>query len=74
MTVDKMRCKVAEAYGGPTWQYRVKSMDDRQIIAIYKDMCERGVFEKKSKPENKLHKPEKCEQLTIWDLLKENTN
>lgn len=69
MTVDKMRCKVAEAYAGPTWRLKVQEMPDKQIIAVYHDMCERGVFEPKKKPKIKLNKEPRCEQLTIWDFM-----
>ena len=69
MTVNQMRCKVAEAYSGPLWRLKVQEMPDKQIIAVYKDMEQRGVFEPKKKPKTKLNKEPKCEQLTIWDFI-----
>lgn len=71
MTVEQMREKIIHVYAGPTWRFRVQGMEDRQVIAIYKHMCEDGVFERKPKQKKKtntLHE----EQLTIFDLLKED--
>lgn len=69
MTVDQMREKIIHVYAGPTWRFSVQGMEDRQVIAIYKHMCEDGVFDKpKKKKTNTLHE----EQLTIFDLLKED--
>lgn len=70
MTVDKMRCKVAEAYEGPVWRFKVQEMSNRQVIAVYKDMERRGVFEPKKTPKNKLNKEPECIQMTIWDYMK----
>lgn len=71
MTVEQMREKIIHVYAGPTWRYRVQGMENRQVIAIYKHMCEDGVFDKprkKKKNDNSLHE----EQMTIFDLLKED--
>ena len=69
MTIEKMRSLVADAYKGSLWRLKVKEMPNRQIIAIYKDLCARGAFEPKPKIKPKLHEEERCEQLTIWDFL-----
>ena len=74
MTVDQMREKIIHVYAGPTWRYRVQGMEDRQVIAIYRHMVEDGIFDKiekiskQKKKANTLHE----EQLTIFDLLKED--
>ena len=73
MTVEEMREKITHVYAGPTWRCRVQGMDDRQVIAIYMHMVEDGIFDKikkdsKRKKANTLHE----EQLTIFDLLKED--
>ena len=71
MTVDQMREKIIRVYAGPTWRYRVQAMEDRQVIAIYHHMIEDGVFDKMGKKKKK--DPVLCEQLTIFDLLKDNS-
>ena len=74
MDVNKMREHVAHAYGGPYWRAKVMyEMSDRQVIAIYKDMLERGkINKKKPRPYKKKHntnyKEPVCEQLSIWDI------
>lgn len=72
MTVDKMRNMVADAYKGPLWRMKVQEMPDRQVIAVYKDMEQRGVFEqnKQKKSKFKLNEEPECMQLTIWDFMK----
>ena len=71
MTVDQMRERITTVYGGPRWRLRVQEMDDRQIIAIYKDMERNGRFDKiKKQKHNKTDAL--CEQLTIFDFLKED--
>ena len=72
MTVDQMRERITTVYGGPRWRLRVQEMDDRQVIAIYKDMERHGRFDRKPK-KLKSKTDALCEevQLTIFDLLKE---
>lgn len=70
MTVDKMRCKIAEVYKGPLWRLKVQEMSNRQVIAVYKDMEKRGAFEPKRTPKIKLDSEPECIQLTIWDFMK----
>lgn len=67
MTVEHMRTEVSKAYNSPKWKYRVEHMEDRQVIAIYKDMAAKGRFgnnKKKKEPGIK-----RAEQLTIFDEL-----
>ena len=44
MEVWEMRELVASAYFSPQWKYRVSKMPERQIIAIYFNLEERGLF------------------------------
>lgn len=47
MLVSEMRRKVKSVYGNATWDARVDRMADRQVIAIFYDMKEKGKFKKK---------------------------
>ena len=62
MDVRGMREYVSGMYLSDTWKNRVKLMPDRQVIAIYKRMVQRG-----QKPEKPPVKPV-GEQLSIFDL------
>ena len=63
MTVGDMRRHINNAYDGK-WQ-QVWTMPDKQIMAIYFNMKQRGSFEKK-----KESKPKDTEvQLSIYDIL-----
>ena len=73
MTVEKMRARIIEVYAGPKWRCRVQEMDNRQVIAVYKRMEEDGLFEKMAKERERKRKQKgepRCEQMTIFDLLK----
>lgn len=67
MTVDAMRCRLAEVYPGPKWRLRVMQMPERQVIAIYKNLSRNDKLDKKPK---KKKEPGviKVVQLTIFDL------
>jgi proline dehydrogenase len=52
MTVEAMRDQLMHVYHGPTWRKRVKEMDDRQVIAIFRDMVETGRLKDYRKKEN----------------------
>ena len=79
MTVEEMRTAIIDVYSGPTWRLRVLGMEDRQVIAIYKHMKQEGTFErvrlerrKREKMQEKSAFPsENAQQITIWDILKE---
>ena len=70
MTTDQMRCRLATLYPGPKWKLKVQEMDNRQVVAIYKDMqrTDRLVKKPRLKKEPGI---KYCEQITIWDLLGE---
>ena len=68
MKVDQTREEIAKAYAGPAWKARVKSMADRQVIAIYKDMERENRLGKRPK-ENATYKEPDCSQLSIWDFI-----
>lgn len=69
MTIDQMRNALISAYPGPKWKLKVQEMDNRQVVAIYKNMEQTDRLTKK--PRLKKEPGIKyCEQLTIWDILK----
>ena len=71
MTIENMREHVINAYPGPFWKLKVQKMDDRQVIAIYKSMIEEKRLDKYLQKKYFKHSAEpKCEQITIFDLLK----
>lgn len=63
MTVESIRSYVSGAYVGDKWRNRVALMEDRQVIAIYRTMCEKG-FPAKKKPKAM----EKAEQISMMAL------
>ena len=70
MTVDQMRNALIEAYPGPLWALKVKNMENRQVIAIYKNLKTKGKLYKhkwKSLKEPKIQ----YEQLNMFDLLED---
>ena len=70
MNVEQMRARIIDVYGGPTWRLKVQEMSERQVIAIYKDMERKGRFDKIKKQKH-AKTDALCEQLTIFDFLKE---
>lgn len=66
MTVAAMRDYIAKMYDADKWRLKVHDMDDRQVIAIYKTMKQRG-----QKPPKKKKGTPTCEQLNIFDMLLE---
>ena len=35
MSVDEMRIAIVNAYKGPAWRAKVRSMSDEQVVAVY---------------------------------------
>ena len=70
MTIEQMRNALSQAYPGPKWETKVKEMNERQVVAIYRCMQEENrLHPKKTKNEPGI---KKAQQLTIWGLLKED--
>ena len=65
MTVEAMRTYISGMYHSDRWLRRVKLMEDRQVIAIYRTMMKRG-----QKPQKKRNET-KTQQITIFDILRE---
>lgn len=72
MNVEYMRSQISKVYDGPRWKARVNLMPDNQVIAIYYSFLRTGKFDKKE-VKKLMSKPEEI-QISIWDILKENTN
>lgn len=49
MSVDEMRCCIADVYTSYSWRHRVANMPEHQVISIYYSFLERGVFEQPPK-------------------------
>lgn len=69
MTVDQMRCALADVYSGPRWKLRCQRMPEKQVVAIYKTMKESGQLYRHMR---KIKKKEpgivKAVQITMLDL------
>lgn len=64
MTCEGMRSQLVSVYPGERWRNRVACMPDRQVIAIYKRMKQKGELRKHERKSF-----EKAEQITIWELF-----
>ena len=42
MPIEAMRERIAKAYSGERWKNKVKFMKPAQVIAIFKNLSERG--------------------------------
>ena len=68
MTVEQMRSRIRDVYPAEKWHRRVYAMYDDQVIAVFHNFAERGMFEK---PKGN----RKVKQLNLFGLidnLKEN--
>lgn len=63
MTVEAMRCRISEVYESNRWRMRVRMMPDNQVIAIYRNMLERGLFERKNRRKSKI----RYQQISMFD-------
>lgn len=64
MTVEQMRRAISEVYSGWGWKTKVARMYDDQVIAVYYNFQERGMFDKKPSDGRRV------KQLTIDDFIK----
>ena len=63
MEVSQMRTKLKKAYNNaPSWVVQVNEMPDKQVMAIYFDMLEKGKLDPKTR---EVH--EDTNQFTIFD-------
>lgn len=69
MTIDRMRCTIAEAYPGPKWKLKVAMMPDNQVLAVYKSMRSNGYLYKHHGIKKKEPGVKKAVQTSIFDLL-----
>lgn len=69
MTLNAMRTALAEVYPGPKWRLKCQTMEDRQVLAIYKSMERKGQLNKK-RQKKKHNEPGifKAEQITMVEL------
>ena len=68
--IENMRSAISKVYGpeASSWIIRCKNMSDRQVIAIYLRMKEKGKFDKRRKKVKEINKKnESYRQLTLWD-------
>ena len=69
MTTDQMRNAINEVYPGPKWTLKCQTMPDRQVIAIYKSLQERGRLCKKRRGfKRKEPGVTKAIQITMFDI------
>ena len=71
MTIQEMRNAISDAYGGERWKAKVACMYEDQVIAVYYNFLDRGVFSgKQNKPVNE-EAPQIVQQLSIFDFTEE---
>lgn len=56
-----MREAILKVYPGISWQSKVLKMENRQVVAIYKD------FEQNGRLQERRNRPRNCRQMSIWD-------
>ena len=69
MEVYQMREKIADAYPYDKWKDKVAKMYDNQVIAIYYNFLETGVFEKKVDLKKKEEIKKHLEKANVIDEL-----
>ena len=73
-SMEVIRERVASAYPGASWQYRVyHQMKDNQILALYFKFMQDGTFDKAKERKKiaKANEKEEAKQITIFDWIKE---
>ena len=76
MTVQQMKDAIVSVYDTTSWKKKVANMYDDQVIAIYHNFLQRGILNKVLRRERpgaaeKRELEERYEQLTVFDLLKQ---
>ena len=74
-----MREAILKVYTGISWQSKVLKMENRQVVAIYKDFERNGRLQGLQEWRNRPRKGWKCQeepeiycrQMSIWDLKDE---
>ena len=55
MLVSEMRKKIKTVYGNSTWDRKVDNMPDKQVIAIFYSMSEKGMFRSNKRRRSKTY-------------------
>ena len=74
--VEVMRDQISQVYGPDAlrWKLRCKNMPNRQVVAIYLHMKEKGKFDKRRKGVKQMQKKaEGYHQMTLWDFAEFDT-
>jgi hypothetical protein len=69
MTIQEMRNAISDAYDGERWKAKVACMYEDQVIAIYFNFLERGVFNKPKNQPVTMDSPQIVQQLSIFDFV-----
>ena len=76
VSLQTMKDKVASAYSGASWQYKVyHQMRDNQIVALYFKFLQDGTFDRQKQRKKVERENEKNSghQMNIFDWLKERS-
>ena len=68
--IEQMRSQISMVYGpeATSWIIRCKNMPDRQVVAIYLKMKEKGKFDRRKKHVRTIQsKVNQYHQMTLWD-------
>ena len=77
MTIQQMKDAIVAVYDTRSWKRKVAAMYDDQVIAIYHNFANRGILDKTLKKERPItaipnyESKEQCEQLSMFDFIKE---
>lgn len=55
--IEEMRHDISKVYLNTSWKKKVANMPDKQVMAVYYNFLERGMFGHVPKPKNSIHKP-----------------
>ena len=72
MKAKDMRDAISHVYAGPIWRLKCQEMTDDQVTKTYNDFLKAGMLDEKPKTKKTKAKEPLCEQLTIFDLLKDD--
>jgi hypothetical protein len=67
VSVDQARAIISDLYSGPTWKEKVRTMPDKQVLAIYFSSCERDAFAKQKQKRKEKQKAMREKELNPFE-------
>lgn len=72
--IEVMRDQISQVYGPDAlkWKLRCRNMPNRQVVAVYLRMKEKGYFDRRRKRARQIQKKaEGYHQMTLWDYVED---